>query len=352
MNINLSSLNKMPIPTWRWLKINESSLNIEGDFNFKVLNTHKENLIKSVNKAKFENLQAISGLGKNAMEFIDGHTDDNYKYEIPEDATLDEPIIIKAKLEDNDFALERNEIYIGKNSKVKIILIHQSEKATTGVIGGYLKIVADENAEVEIVHLQILSPKTIFFFDVSGIVKSNSKVNVKQFVLGGEKSYLGLNLKMNEEKANVNILNHYIAQKNSLIDMNYLVELIGKKNEVEINSKGLLLHKAEKIFRGTLDFQRGCNGSIGSESEDVLLLDEDIINKSIPIILCGEDDIQGDHAASIGQMDKDQEFYLNTRGLNQCNIRQMLIDAKYDIIKSHLPMDLHTLIDEFKEEHN
>ncbi|MFQ7767174.1 MAG: SufD family Fe-S cluster assembly protein [Fusicatenibacter saccharivorans] len=39
---------------------------------------------------------------------------------------------------------------------------------------------------------------------------------------------------------------------------------------------------AEKIFRGTIDFVRGSADSVGAETEQVLLLGDDVVNKTIP----------------------------------------------------------------------
>ena len=90
--------------------------------------------------------------------------------------------------------------------------------------------------------------------------------------------------------------------------------------------------------------------SIGTEAENVLLLDEDIHNKSIPLILCGEDDIEGNHSAAIGEMDKEQLFYLQTRGLNERQIRQMQIDSKLQLITTNLPEELHAYISTYQQE--
>ena len=132
--------------------------------------------------------------------------------------------------------------------------------------------------------------------------------------------------------------------------MNYIVNILGQKTKTNLTTNGILMHNAQKTHRATLDFKQGCKGSIGTEAENVLLLDEDIYNKSIPLILCGEDDIEGNHSASIGEMDKEQLFYLQTRGLNERQIRQMQIDSKLQLITTNLPEELHTYISTYQQE--
>ena len=57
---------------------------------------------------------------------------------------------------------------------------------------------------------------------------------------------------------------------------------------------------AKKIVRGTIDFKTGSSDSAGSEQETVLMLGEDVVNKTVPLILCAEENVAGKHGATIG----------------------------------------------------
>lgn len=50
-------------------------------------------------------------------------------------------------------------------------------------------------------------------------------------------------------------------------------------------------------------------------------------NVSLPLLLCGEDDVQGNHASSAGQMDRERLFYLMTRGFSEAAAKRMVIEA-------------------------
>ncbi len=52
-----------------------------------------------------------------------------------------------------------------------------------------------------------------------------------------------------------------------------------------MESNGILSGNAFKLFRGSIDFVKGCAGSVGNEKEDVLLLGENVVNQTIPLIL-------------------------------------------------------------------
>ena len=90
-------------------------------------------------------------------------------------------------------------------------------------------------------------------------------------------------------------------------------------------------------MRGTIDFCTGCSGSVGNEIEDVLLLSEEVRSQSVPEILCGEEDVVGNHGASIGRPDEDMLFYMETRGVDEETACEMLAQAKIDSVIRKIP---------------
>lgn len=101
---------------------------------------------------------------------------------------------------------------------------------------------------------------------------------------------------------------------------------------------GVVSENAFKIFRGTIDFIAGCAGSKGTESEDVLLLGEELVNQTIPLILCAEEDVEGNHGASIGKLDDQTLFYLASRGIPKEEAEKMLARARVDALNARIPV--------------
>ena len=44
----------------------------------------------------------------------------------------------------------------------------------------------------------------------------------------------------------------------------------------------------------------------------MLLLGDDVVNKTIPLILCAEENVEGNHGATIGELDDDTLFYFDS----------------------------------------
>ena len=69
-------------------------------------------------------------------------------------------------------------------------------------------------------------------------------------------------------------------------------------------------------------------GATGDEQEETLLLGEKAVNKSIPMILCGEEDVSGTHGATLGRLGAEELFYFQSRGVSEADAQKIMTKAK------------------------
>ena len=122
----------------------------------------------------------------------------------------------------------------------------------------------------------------------------------------------------------------YLVKPGKKLDMNVIANHIGKYTQSDIRAEGTLYDGAEKAFRGTIDLKRGCAGAEGKEEENVLLLGDDVVNKTIPLILCTEEDVKGSHGASIGELEPEMLFYFEARGISKDEAEKIVAKARLD----------------------
>ena len=46
------------------------------------------------------------------------------------------------------------------------------------------------------------------------------------------------------------------------------------------------------------------------------MLGDGVVNKTVPLILCAEENVVGNHGATIGELDEDTLFYFESRGIS------------------------------------
>lgn len=209
-----------------------------------------------------------------------------------------------------------------------------------GLVGSTLRVFAGAGARVDVtVYLTADAPYTVL--DDSGFVLDDrARVSVRHVVLGAGHSVTGLASDVRGDQARIDIDTRYLAAASEVRDFNYVIRQRGRKTISNMNANGVLAGSARKVLRGTIDLVHGCKGSVGSEQETVLLASEGVDNKTVPVILCDEDDVAGNHGATIGHVRADQRFYLMSRGISPEAAEALFARAKLEDAALNAPDEL------------
>lgn len=325
-------VNNLPSPTWNWLNMNSATVN-DADFN----DSCKEKSIvpKSIEfseKAKPQYDNFVGGLDKEFNELATKKSETVSRFVSKENNKENAKIKIDFFGEDEKKTINRLEFTAKKNSNMTVIMNFSSDEKSKGLMAVSTKAKAEENANLTIVQIQMLGQNYRMLSDVDVQCDDNSNVKIIEVIIGGSDTYLGCLGELNKPFAKFNVDTAYLMENESKLDMNYIARHIGKSTESLMTVNGVLSNKAQKLFRGTIDFRRGASGSVGNEKEDVLLLTDDIINKTIPLILCKEEDVVGNHGATIGKLDDDVIFYFESRGVPKKQVYSLMAKARIDSV--------------------
>lgn len=153
---------------------------------------------------------------------------------------------------------------------------------------------------------------------------------------GGKVSASSLDIALSGRGSKADVAALYFVDGARRTDMNYIVRQKAPETDSAMRIYGALAGEAEKVFRGTLAFVSGSAGSVGRESEDVILLSPKVRNRSVPLMLSGEADVDGHHAVTIGKMDENKLFYLMSRGLDSEEAKKLVVEATLAPVLSRL----------------
>ena len=173
---------------------------------------------------------------------------------------------------------------------------------------------------------------------INTIVEGGGKIEV---ILAetGRFNATDLNIVLKGDAAVARIYSVYYAKNSDVLDLNYRITLLGKNTKADMTVKGALTGNADKIFRGTLDFAKGSKGAVGHENEAVTVLSDTVHNRSVPLMLSHEDDVDGHHGVTIGKIDDAKLFYLTSRGLTENDAGRLILAGAAEPIIKRLPAD-------------
>ena len=128
----------------------------------------------------------------------------------------------------------------------------------------------------------------------------------------------------------------YYGNNENRIDMNYHIKSIGKRTNSNILVQGALDNNSIKSFKGTIDFIEGCTKSNGEENENCILLSKNSKSRSLPMLLCHEEDVTGSHGVSTGKIDITKLFYLMAKGISEEEAKRLILFANYQQIINNI----------------
>lgn len=338
--MRFTDLNKIPVRTGNKLGVNEITIDMTDVQieKFEALNIESKEVkgleIKALDKSDERLKVALKyGVGAELMKEADENFTNGVLITLADNTVVEENIVLVFTMDQSNKTLVDNLVVVaGKNSKANIIVKYISDENLEGYHNGIARVFADENSNVKVSKVNLLGKNVRTFDSNVSEIKDNAKADFIAVELGGKSAVSNYEGILLGEKSKGDLLSVYIGSDDEKLDLNYVLTIKGAKAEGNMDVKGALKDKAVKNFKGTLDFKRGAKGSKAAEEEYCMLLSEKSRSRSVPLLLCDEDDVAGEHAAASGSIDENKLFYLMSRGISYDEARLLIINAAFNPI--------------------
>ena len=325
------------------LKINETPVRTSRNFN--INNVKLEDINIPDNIGLFNNVQIIGetsnikvdnkltyGLGN----FLEEQVRNNYNQKICFEIDKEDKQVDFKYDKENLNLVDNIQIVAKENSNATITIKYESEKDVSCYHNSIIDVVANENAKLDIIIVNLINDLSYNFIAIQNVLKENANVTYTIIDFGGKISITNYysNLLGRTSKNDINTI--YLGKEDDLLDLNYIAELRGEKSDVNIEVQGALKDKARKHFKGTIDFKKGCKKAKGNENESCMLLSDTSKSLALPMLLCSEEDVEGNHSTSSGKIGNKELFYIMSRGFSKQEAMKLLVRAKFNNILENI----------------
>ena len=331
---------RIPVSTWSWLRVNDTEIKLYGSkeaIEDRISLPTGIYYSRNLDEFDFSEDPSAFFLSPDTIKFINENANYCHYIKIPKTYNGVEPIKINLYLDDqNPIITDDIIIEAEEDSNAAIILKYTSEKSVYHHCGR-TRVIARKNSNIRIIKIQMMEDESTHMDSIGVFVEEGAYAQLLVGELGASKPISSCNIVLSgdESRADLDVL--YLGHGSRNIDISTRVEHRGIKSISKTCVKGVLMDESKKILRDTLDFISGSRGSKGSEEESVLMLSPKVKNISVPILLCGEDDVEGEHAASSGKPDDKILFYLMSRGFSKIEAMKILAEAAFSSVIENIP---------------
>ena len=324
-------INRLPQLTWHRLKVNDTAVRLPEQRKKAACRAEIRGNAKVTETSGAALLEIHTGMGEGFSEWILAGGIGPLKVSAGKDDSLVR-LHIEASPEDGitpeGFVLPV-EIFAKAGESLTVIMdLKATKNSVPSVFAVQTRIRAEEGSFIKLVQLQLTGKNTYCYTDIGADLKDRARMEIVQLFCGREDSFSGSEIRLSGKESSSEVSIGYLGSGNKKTDFNVNAVHIGRNTKSLMTVNGVLRDSSEKTFRGTIDFRTGSSGAVGAETEDVLLLGDGVVNRTIPLILCSEEDVQGSHGASIGQLDEEMLFYLGTRGIPEEKAVDLMAGAR------------------------
>ena len=334
------SYNVLPRLSFRWVKANELLLNAVE------VSLGKEYIYKSIDGEGYVNLanedlplsEDFKGVNRDMVGMVEDHHNAGLYVHVKENE--EKSLHISHVLgKENDTLIEKNVIVLEKGAKMNLIMDYSSDDAVTfsNILN---KISVAEGAELNIIKVQRLNSFSRHLESRYSTVEESGKVNYISVELGGKEAVVNYMTDLLGDEAEGHVKSVYLGFGERVIDLFPSYEPLRKEDQFRHDLQGSPKGQVQEgIPRNPRLQEGGQPHSEGNEEEFTILLSPKVKSYAIPLLLCREDDVIGNHAASNGQIDAEKLFYIMSRGMSESEAKKIIIESHIRPIIDLIPVE-------------
>lgn len=185
----------------------------------------------------------------------------------------------------------------------------------------------------EFLSLNLISFDELFPVTINIDVEENGKLQLAfaDFSKSTFKIVVNVNLKGRNSSVNSYLVSNCSKGLQKKFDVN--VNHLNEETFALVKNRGCVQEDGTLLFDGCNFIQKGAVKSSTRQDSKIVVFDENIKSRCMPTLKIDENDIQASHAATLGRVNENDLFYLESRGLDKKEARRILIFAMFKPIK-------------------
>jgi Fe-S cluster assembly protein SufD len=259
---------------------------------------------------------------------------------VPADVTLEHPIRVARWLPTAGVAVfPRTLIVAERHSHVAYVDEFASpdfDEPTASL--GAVEVIADEGADVQYVAMQQWGEGVRHLSIQRTLAQRDANLDTLVVNLGASVARVDLNARLEGPGARSDMLGLYFARGKQHFDHNTRQDHVAENANSDLLYKGALYDEAKTVFRGVIRVFPDAQRTDAYQTNRNLLLSEHAESVSLPNLEIEADDVKCSHGATVGQLDEEELFYLQSRGLDLRAAERLVIFGFFGEVLDRLPL--------------
>jgi len=232
-------------------------------------------------------------------------------------------------------------IVAGANSKVTVVQESMSPDLDgLSVVAGAVEVIAGEGAQVSFVDVQRWGANVQDFVTMRARLGKGASFESILLGLGGALTKSRLDVVMDHEGAHAKLLGLFVGGGDQVFDYDTRQDHIAPRTESDLLFKAALTDRAALTWNGVVDVRETASQASANQTSRNLLLSDKASAAPTPILeISAFDVLRCSHGATVGPVDREQIFYLQSRGIPHDEAEKMLVEGFFAEVLERVPSE-------------
>jgi Fe-S cluster assembly protein SufD len=248
---------------------------------------------------------------------------------VPKGVQLSEPIQIEVPVEANGVAVNWRTLIVLEEGAEAEVWEHWSspDDEVDGLLNSVVELAVGQAATLRYVNTQDISEKAWIFATQRAEVERDGRLDWAALGFGSARGKVRMETKLAGPGSEARVTGGYAGGPGQHLDFDTLQEHAAPNTNSDLAFRGVLAAGATAVWRGMIKVDPGAQQTDAFQESRNLLLSPEAHADAIPGLEILADDVRCTHAAAIAQVDKDQLFYLTSRGLDAAEAKSLIIEG-------------------------
>lgn len=243
---------------------------------------------------------------------------------IPRNVEIHKPLSLLFLSAGNVASFPRVLVIAEANCKATLIESYANAGAGVSFTNAVVEVVLQEGSRLEHYKVQRESVESFHIASTSATLGTNASYDSTAINFGAQLSRHDVAVQMGQEGAECWVDGLYVVSSGQHTDTHSVIDHQQPHCTSHQLYKGILDGKSRAVFNGKIFVRHGAQKTDAMQTNKNLLLSKEARVDTKPQLEILADDVKCAHGAAVGQIDEDQLFYLQTRGIHGELARNLL----------------------------
>jgi Fe-S cluster assembly protein SufD len=247
---------------------------------------------------------------------------------VPRGVRVEEPIRVELPLDEDGALFWRTLIVLEEGAEAEVWehCASQGDEAE-GLLNSVVELHVGPAATLRYVSTQDISERAWIFSTQRAEVDRDARLDWTALGFGSGRGKVRMETKLAGSGSEARVTGGYAGGPGQHLDYDTTQEHAAPSTISDLAFRGVLAAGATAVWRGMIRVDPGAQGTDAFQECRNLLLSPDAHADAIPGLEIEADDVRCTHAAAIAQVDRDQLFYLTSRGLGEAEAKGLIIEG-------------------------